>query len=393
MCFGGVALNMSLTYFETLNRLLAHKGTGQAQLVLDLDRLDENLALVRAQQNAKCQIRIVVKSLASPELLQYIAQQLSSQRFMVFHFPHLQQIQTLFPQGDILLGKPMPIQALQQSDQQIFVSQKIQWLIDSFERLNQYLNFAQSRQIQLRVNLEIDIGLHRGGFADESSFVKALQLIQANAPYLKLSGLMGYDAHVSKLPQPWFKPEAIFQRTQQRYQFFVQCLVKHCPDCVLEDLTLNGAGSASFGLHQQATVCNDLALGSALVKPLDFELSSLKAFRPAMWIATPVLKVIPSVQLPELSIWSRVFRKQQAVFIYGGYWRGQCEYPRGAKPHALYGRSSNQEMLQVPTDCQIHVDDYVFIRPSQSEAIIAQFVALCVIRNRQIHATWCTFRD
>lgn len=384
---------MSVAYFEALNRELIQAGTGQAQLLLDLDRLDANLATLQAQLNAQCQMRIVVKSLASPELLQYISQRLPSQRFMLFHFPHLKQIQTLFPQGDILLGKPMPIQALQQSDQQLFESQNIQWLIDSVERLNQYLQFAQSRQIQLRVSLEIDIGLHRGGFADETNFAQALALIQANAPYLKLSGLMGYDAHVSKLPQPWFKPEDIFQRTQQRYQFFIQCLRQYFSEAELKDVCLNGAGSASFGLHQQATVCNDLAVGSALVKPLDFELSSLKAFRPALWIAAPVLKVILHVQLPELSFLSRVFRKQQAVFIYGGYWRGKCEYPLGAKPHSLYGRSSNQEMLQLPSGCQIQVDDYVFIRPSQSEAIIAQFAALCVIRNRQLHATWCTFRD
>jgi D-serine deaminase-like pyridoxal phosphate-dependent protein len=384
---------MSVAYFETLNRLLAHAGTGQAQLVLDLDRLDENLAQLRAQLSAKCKIRIVVKSLASAALLQYIAQQLSSQRFMVFHFPHLQHIQTLFPQGDILLGKPMPIQALQQSDHQILGSQNIQWLIDSVERLNQYLHFAQSRQIQLRVNLEIDIGLHRGGFADESSFVKALQLIQANAPYLKLSGLMGYDAHVSKLPQPWFKPEIVFQRTQQRYQFFLQCLGKYFSEAELKDLCLNGAVSASFGLHQHGTICNDLAVGSALIKPLDFELSALKVFRPAMWIAAPVLKVIPIVQLPEIPLWARLFRNQHAVFIYGGYWRGKCEYPEGVKPHALYGRSSNQEMLQLPKGCQIQVDDYVFIRPSQTEVIISQFAQLHVIRDMKLYAVWSTFRE
>lgn len=106
---------MSVAYFEALNRELIQAGTGQAQLLLDLDRLDANLAALQAQLNAQCQMRIVVKSLASPELLQYISQRLPSQRFMLFHFPHLKQIQTLFPQGDILLGKPMPIQALQRS--------------------------------------------------------------------------------------------------------------------------------------------------------------------------------------------------------------------------------------------------------------------------------------
>ncbi len=55
-----------------------------------------------------------------------------------------------------------------------------------------------------------------------------------------------------------------------------------------------------------------------------------------------------------------------------------------SRPHVLYGRSSNQEMLQVPIQCDIHVDDYVFIRPTQSEAIIPQFAQLYVYAEGKV---------
>ncbi len=39
----------------------------------------------------------------------------------------------------------------------------IQWLIDTKQRLQQYLEIAQLYALSLHVNIEIDVGLHRGG--------------------------------------------------------------------------------------------------------------------------------------------------------------------------------------------------------------------------------------
>jgi D-serine deaminase-like pyridoxal phosphate-dependent protein len=55
---------------------------------------------------------------------------------------------------------------------------------------------------------------------------------------------------------------------------------------------------------------------------------------------------------------------------------GRFIYPEKSKQHRSYGRSSNQEMLLVPKSCEIDRDDYVFLRPTQSEAIIPQFAQL-----------------
>lgn len=48
------------------------------------------------------------------------------------------------------------------------------------------------------------------------------------------------------------------------------------------------------------------------------------------------------------------------MFIYGSYWLADYVYPDQAHTHALYGRSSNQELVNVPKDFDIQVDDFVF---------------------------------
>lgn len=143
--------------------------------------------------------------------------------------------------------------------------------------------------------------------------------------------------------------------------------------------------------HCQQSVCNDLAFGSMLLKPSDFDLENLSVLKCALWIATPVLKVLPYSQLPGLEVLNHLPHKYKALFVYGGYWRADYIYPEKSWPHILYGRSSNQEMLQVSKQYEIAVDDYVFLRPQQSEALIPQFAHLYAYAQGKFEV-WDTFR-
>ena len=66
-------------------------------------------------------------------------------------------------------------------------------------------------------------------------------------------------------------------------------------------------------------------------------------------------------------------------------------YPQGTTSHTLYGRSSNQEMVQIPKN-SVAVDDYVFLRPHQSEAVIPQFSMIYAFQTGQFQA-WETLRE
>lgn len=384
---------MQPNYFQQLTRDLKQQGTGTPQLILDVKIYQHNLDVVQSKLPAQLKPRLVVKSLASMQLLKLASKKLSTQRFMVFHLPHIVEIIQTFDQADILLGKPMPIRAVElfyQSNGQHDIY--IQWLIDDLGRLQQYLELAQRLSIRLNVNIENDVGLHRGGVQNPQQFVALLKLIQQYPMHLKLSGLMGYDAHVAKLPKIIISPEKSYQQSQQTYQHYKATLQQQFPDLWHEGLCFNGGGSPTFMQHCQQSECNDLAFGSMLVKPSDFDLDHLSELKCALWIATPVLKVLPYSQLPGLELLNHLPHRHKALFVYGGYWRADYIYPEKSQPHILYGRSSNQEMLQVPKQCNIAVDDYVFLRPTQSEAIIPQFAQLYAYVQGTFEI-WNSFRE
>lgn len=383
-------------YFQKLNTALQRANFALPTLIIDQERLDQNLAQVKKMLTAQAHPRLVVKSLSSMALIKYIANELSCDYFMVFHLPHIALILESFPHADILFGKPMPIAAVRTYYEQIQAgSQKlnahIQWLIDSKARLEQYLVLAQTMNLRILINIEIDIGLHRGGIQNLAEFKSLLKLIEENPQHLYLSGLMGYDAHVGKIPKMIQSVAQSYQQSQRLYQQYINCLKHDFPSLYHAALCFNGAGSPTFSLHATQSVCNDLSFGSMLLKPTDFDLPTLEHFQPALWIVTPILKKLSTTQIPGLGVLNRLISKE-ALFVYGGHWMAKYVYPEGAKPNALYGRSSNQELVNIPTSTAIEVDDFVVLRPTQSEVVINQFEHVYLYHQRTF-TPWETFRS
>lgn len=387
---------MLAQYFKQLNQDLKQQGKATPQLIVDAAVLQQNIQQVQQQlaQAQHLQPCLVVKSLACLELLKLLSAQLKTQRFMVFHQPHIITMLEHFADADILLGKPIPAQAVFDfyALHSAWSNAKIQWLVDTKQRLQQYLAIAQRFGICLAINIEIDVGLHRGGVQSAAELTEILTLIQQHPQQLKFSGLMGYDAHVTKVPSIIKKPQRAYQQSQQCYANYQQLIQQQFASLWHNELCFNGGGSPTFSFHTAESVCNDLSFGSMLLKPSDFDSEFLLGLQPALWIAAPVLKVLPYTQLPSMALLNKLPHSAKAVFIYGGYWMANYVYPEQSHPHLLYGRSSNQELVNVPKNCDIAVDDFVFLRPSQSEAIIPQFAQLNLYKNAQFES-WQTFRD
>ncbi|OTG67699.1 alanine racemase [Acinetobacter silvestris] len=387
---------MSDIFFEQLNYDLKQVAVGLPQLIVDQQALEQNIQYVKVKllQAQHLQPRLVVKSLACLNLLKLLSEQLHTQRFMLFHLPQLHSILENFIAADVLFGKPMPVSAVSNFYQQYpeWAAVKIQWLVDTEQRILQYLAVAQQFSLQLQINLEIDVGLHRGGIQSEQELIRILNLIQNHPQYLSLSGLMGYDAHVTKIPKFIKKPAIAYRESQAIYLNYKELIRQRFPHLYRDDLCFNGGGSPSFHLHVQQSICNDLSFGSMLLKPSDFDLASLAVLQTVLWIATPVLKVLPYTQLPGMPVLNKLPHSSKALFVYGGYWMANYVYPQGSHPHRLYGRSANQELVNVPKNAKISVDDYVFLRPTQSEAIIPQFSKLYCYKDRAFEA-WETFRE
>ena len=163
------------------------------------------------------------------------------------------------------------------------------------------------------------------------------------------------------------------------------------PDLEDERWCVNGAGSPTITLHGDESPLNDYSVGSALVKPTSFDLPSLEAFEAAAWIATPVLKRSKGIRIPFIEKLPSAGR--DTLFVYGGKWMAEPSFPGGLKENATYGRSSNQQMLTVPTGSDVAVGDYVLLRPTQSEAVLLQFGDLCIVRGAEHVADWPVFEN
>ncbi len=388
------------SYFKGISQALNDIGCARPVLVLDKARVDHNIA--RLQQVLSCgfAFRLVAKSLPSLPLLEYVLTQTGSQRLMCFHLPFMLQVLNYFKQADILLGKPLPVAAMHYFERGVAAKKlplnetykRVQWLVDSPERLEEYEAFAAQHERKLRISLEIDVGLHRGGFSTDAAFIAALRYIK-NSSYLSLSGLMGYEAHITKIPLLFGGPDGALKLAKAKYRQFVALVREEFG--VIEGLCLNVGGSTTYPLYQHDDLefCNELATASALVKPVDFDVFTLEKHQPAAWIATPVIKSLQAPALPGPQWVSRVMRStgmlpKQACFIYGGNWLADPAYPAGAKPVALFGPSSNQEMRAMPAGANLKPGDWMFLRPRQSEAVLLQFGDIAVYENGQINDWW-----
>lgn len=390
-------------YFKALNAELQANGPMHPCMVVDLDRLDHNLAQVTGSvaKTPGRSLRLVEKSLPSAGLLGYAMQKAGTRRLMSFHQPFLSADAVAFPEADILLGKPLPARAAQQFYRDLKGSfdpaRQLQWLIDGESHLSDYLALATALGTVLNLNIELDVGLHRGGVADHAALGRLLQVIAAHPQQLHFSGFMGYDPHVVKLPAALGTPEELLAQAMRAYQGFVDFTRAEYPALWREGLTLNTGGSPTYLLHERETLSTEVSVGSGLVKPTDFDIPTLAAHQPACFIATPVLKVengplrIPGLERlgPAFARWD--VNQQRAFFIYGGYWMARYESPAGLRRNGIYGHSSNQENVTASPSVDLKVDDQVFLRPTQSESVLLQFGDLLAVRGGKIVERWPVF--
>ncbi|WP_284619567.1 alanine racemase [Aquabacterium humicola] len=383
-------------YFAGLAKALAPL-PAQPTLVIDRARLKANLAAIR--QQARHPLRVVVKSLPSLGLIDAALADWRSDRAMVFNAPQLALVATERPAVKMLLGKPLPASAaawvLDNVPAERRAPERIEWLVDSAERLAEYRALARAKNLPLRINLEIDVGLHRGGVEDEAALAPLLELIRGE-PLLRFAGLMGYDAHLAAIPDLPGARSGAQAEAARRYAALL-ALARQRLGPPAGPWTLNAAGSPTFHLHDASSSANELSVGSAAVKPADFDKPSLAALQPAAFIATPVLKDLGDFRLPRGVEWiagaARAWdvNQRRAFAMHGGHWLADPASPPGVQPSGLYGPSSNQQVLVASPSTALKPGDWLFLRPRQSEAVLLQFGDLVVVDEGRIVDRWPVF--
>lgn len=395
-------------YFLAMQNALKSAGLYRPTLVIDREQLAHNLGRLKTHLPKNKHFRIVAKSLPSLPLIREVRAATGTDRLMMFHQPHLNLISAQMPDAHMLVGKPMPVGAAQhffkelKAAPEFDAARQIEWLVDTPQRITEYSELARARfsesKVITQLNLELDVGLHRGGFRTAQEVAEAIRAISAE-PSLRFSGFMGYEAHAAKIPEALGGPRKALQKSMAFYSECVATAQQVLGASYNADLlTLNAGGSNTYAMYDESAPCNELAVGSGLVKPTDFDTAGLSDHLPACFIATPVLKALNTTEIPGLEAAAGLFRAwdpntARTFYTYGGYWLASTVSPPGLQRNAIWGHSTNQEMLNGSTDVQLGVDDFVFMRPHQSEFVFLQFGDIAVYERGQIVNTWPVFTE
>lgn len=369
-------------YFAALSDALRAAEVFRPCLVLDRDRLDGNIALVKDRLAPGLGVRLVDKSLPCVPLLSHIARALGTNRFMTFHPPVSQAVLDAFPDGDLLYGKPMPVGAAKAALTRGGAGwwSRVCWLIDTPERLAEYGALAAALDAELRFAFEVDVGLHRGGFADPAQ-IKALTIPER----LHCEGIMAYEAHAPEIPGLFGGATKALKQASAKAAEFVAALE---PD---QRRILNIGGSKTALLHG-AGVANEVSMGSAFVLPKDFDTPGLDGLQPAAFIATSILKtgdaLLPGPAWLSTALQALGLFPRKGCYLYGGKWMAEPVFPEGMKPNGLMGLSSNQQFMGLPARVDVKPGDYAFLRPTQSEAVLQHFGAIAVFAGGRIMEFW-----
>lgn len=392
-------------YFSRMNQTLKADGIGRPCIFIDLDRVDYNLERVKEKLLSPLSYRIAAKSLPSEQLIRYVLDRAGTQKVMAFHQPYLPILLDQAADIDILLGKPLLIESVQEFYKELPVaehqkaSNRIQWLVDSEIRLTRYLELARQLKVRMKINIEIDVGLRRGGLKNGKELGVLLNLINRNPDHLEFTGFMGYEAHVPFAPPIISSVEKAFDEAMDDYCRFCDFGKKEFPGLFEGELTFNSGGSKTYRMFPDNLPVNDIAAGSCVVKPSTFEM--LDNHQPALFIAAPVIKKIHGVQLPFLDFAAGMIEwwdpnMAESVYLYGGGWAAEIVSPPGVTMNGLTADPLNQNLLpnqslfNSSALTPLNIGDFVFFHPHQSDAM-SQFEDLFVIRNGEIIDQWQPF--
>lgn len=397
-------------YFAGLNAALKADRGGASAGIIDLDRLDSNVQLVCRALGNDYKLRLVAKSLPSLDLLRHLMQVGNTNRLMVFSEPFIAELLQNFPADslDVLLGKPLPVEALPRLS--VYPGWKtINWLIDTKQRLNDYLAFAKQTHSTLLVSLEIDVGLHRGGFETPQQLSEAVGIIKDNSAYLRLTGLMGYDGHVPYVPFYINKDRAIrkaFADVQKTYAQFTDVLKRAYDAQAFRSFTLNSGGSRTYFYYPDCkgkTPVNDIAMGSGFLAPSTFPELIKIGHQPALFLSSPILKKIASAKLPLAEKLSPIVdfwdpNLKVSYFMLGGGWPGEQVAPAGLQKNRFWEENDkgysnllpNQSILSSSEENDLHVGDFVFYHAWEGDGMLC-FKKLILFRKGKIAGEWNTY--
>jgi len=403
--------------FAAWNAELRLKEPGRDTVLVDLDAVDHNIAVVRATLGPQFALRLVTKSLPSTGLIHHVMTVAHTNKVMTFSEGVLGELLDDFGWSmDALQGRPMPVEGAERLLRKYDAAENVRWLVDTVDRAKEYAALAKRTQTRLKVAVEIDVGLRRGGAIDNAELLNILAVIDANRKLLTFAGFMGYDGHVPYGPQFGLDSDAEFVAVHSRYKAFVQAGAAAYPYMFSrKDLVFNSGGTATYNRYTKDLVdtpVNDMAMGSGFVMPGDFANLAALGHYPAEHLATPVLKRIVPAEVPFIQGYLPQLAQSNpslevSFFMLSGPGPSQIVYPPqliwnpilstgpgtcGSIPPPSGDALGNQALMNGSHDLQLGVGDFIFGWFCEGSSV-SEWGSITALRNNVIVDTWDTARE
>lgn len=397
--------------FEAWNQALRAEAGGRESAFVDLDVVDHNLKLVGSQLGSRIALRLVAKSLPSIRLLEYMMDTACTKRVMAFSEGMVRDLLCRFGSDvDILLGRPASVDAAArifatldaQSAGGSNPAGSVRWLVDTAERMAEYRDLADQRGSALRIAVEIDVGLRRGGAIDDQELLAMLSIIDESS-LLEFTGFMGYDGHVPFAPDG-ADPDREFADVQRRYAAFVEAGSKAFPALFEGTPLYNGGGSRTYERYTNdlETPVNEVAMGSAFFYPSHFSDLPEAALRRATFLASPVLKRIDPAEIPFARGLLPAMAEgnpdlEVSFHVVAGGFPADPVFPNGLVQNpAIPGSEgvnnllSNQAEWLGSRQVPLAIGDFIFYHPWEGDGI-RWLSRLDVFRAGELIDQWSTF--
>jgi D-serine deaminase-like pyridoxal phosphate-dependent protein len=398
--------------FAAWNASLREQTPGRQVGLVDLDAIDHNLRRVDQRLGSSIGLRLVAKSLPSIRLLEYMMVAACTNRIMAFSEGMARDLLLRFGSDvDILLGRPQTADAAERTFRALDLAgagspnpaSRVRWLIDTESRLQSFEAVAESRGTPIRVNLEIDVGLRRGGAIDEEELLAMLAIVEGS-DVLEFAGFMGYDGHVPFAPDG-LDPDTEFAEVQRRYREFVDVASAAYPSLIGDSTLFNGGGSRTYHLYTDDldSPINEVAMGSAFFYPENFSDLVDGELRTATYLASPVLKRIDPAEVPFargiLPAAAEADPNLEVAFYLDGagypadfvHPPGLVDNPFNPSTPGVTNLLSNQPQWLGARSLELSVDDFVFYHPWEGDGI-RWLSKLEVFRGGTWIDQWTTFQ-
>jgi D-serine deaminase-like pyridoxal phosphate-dependent protein len=377
------------------------EGVEMPYAFVDLDLFDQNIQQL-LQRAANKSIRIASKSLRCPALIQRVLD--ASPQFKGLMCYTATEAVWLAQQGfdDLLVAYPtVHPTSIEAVIKQLQIGKKIVLMVDKLEHLTRINKVASAHQLVVPVCMDIDmssryLGLH---FGVHRSAIKTLATAKtfmercANNPYVRLCGIMGYEAQIAGLGNNVsgqvlknylvrFLQKKSMQEISQRRSEIVELSQKMFGQLDF----VNGGGTGSIEQTVQESLVTEVTVGSGFYSPTLFD--NYKQF----CHLSAAAYAIEIVRQPTENIYT---------CLGGGYIAsGAVGRDKWPSIHLPYGAQlTNNEMVgevQTPVvykgAIDLQIGDPIFLRHAKAGELCERFNHLLLLQQGKIRQKVKTYR-